>query len=54
MSLPLSCFTPGKPAYHAIWRQSGNATTHETTRELKGFRKVLNNLGVLFGPDWPS
>lgn len=43
--------------YHtclAICRQSGNATTHDTTPELSGFRSVFRSLGVLLGPDFPS
>lgn len=32
--------------HHARWRPSGNATTHDTTPELRGLRNVFQILGV--------
>jgi hypothetical protein len=40
--------------YLAICRQSGKATTQDTTPELVGFRRVFNSRGVLEGPDFPK
>jgi hypothetical protein len=40
--------------YHARCRQSGNATTQETTPELDGFLSVFSNRGVLEGPERPK
>lgn len=35
-------------------RQSGKATTQDTTPELVGLRRVFNSRGVLEGPDFPK